>query len=87
MTNIVDRLVTTGSTQMRKYVNVKIWILKISLEKFFQIYQQSQLSYFETCIKWRTLFLESTLPSLLQLGMLGLMTASLHTKTKYSDTV
>ena len=44
MTNIVDRLVTTGSTQMRKYVNVKIMDFKNKSREIFQICKQSQLS-------------------------------------------
>ena len=35
MTNIVDRLVTTGSTQMRKYVNVKIMDFKNKSRELF----------------------------------------------------
>ena len=35
ITNIVDRLVTTGSTQMRKYVNVKIMDFKNKSREIF----------------------------------------------------
>ena len=87
MTNIVDRLVTTGSTQMRKYINVKIMDFKNKSREIFPDIPTESVVVFRDVHQMADIILESTLPSRLQLGMLGLMTALLRTKTKYSDTV